>query len=73
MERVSKFGKTEVNMKVTGRMTRLTVMVVLFMPMVTAITENGSTTKPMVVELMSIWMVPNTLVTGKMINNMDMV
>jgi hypothetical protein len=42
----------------------------LFILMVIATTENGSTTKPMDAEHMNIWMVQNTLATGKKINNM---
>jgi hypothetical protein len=60
-------------MRDTGRRTRLTVMVDLSMLMVTAITEIGSTTKPTVVELMSIWTEPNTSATGKRINSTAMV
>ena len=43
------------------------------MPMVTAITEIGSTIRHTVVEHMSTWMVPNTSATGKRINNTAMV
>ena len=51
-------------MRATGRRIRPTVMVDLSTLMVTAITEIGSTTRPTVVELMSIWMEPNILAIG---------
>ena len=60
-------------MRAIGRRIRPTVMVDLSTLMVTAITEIGSTTRPMVVELMSIWTEPNTSATGKRTNSTAMV
>ena len=65
-----KFGKMEANIKGIGRMIELMVTEDSFIPMVIAIMENGSTTKPMDAEHTNTWMALNTSATGKKINNM---
>lgn len=73
MEKVYRSGKMVASTRATGRVTKPMAMVDLSMPMETVFTENGSMTKLMVGEHTSTWMVQNTSVTGRMINNTAMV
>jgi hypothetical protein len=72
-EKEYRYGKMEASTKGIGKMIVLMGMEDSFILTETAITVNGWTTKLTAEEPMNIWMVQNTSVIGKKINNMDTV
>jgi hypothetical protein len=72
-EKELRFGKTDLSMKVTGKVTWQMVKEGLSIQMVMFMKVSGLMTKLMEEVCTFIWTVPNMLVTGKKINNTDMV
>ena len=71
MERVSKSGRTEASMRVTGKMIWLMEEADLFILTEMSMKENGLMTRLMGVEHMFIWTVLNIPVNGEKTNSMD--
>ena len=73
MEKVHKCGKMAASIPGTGRLTKLTVKVDLYMLMEMPMRVTGITIKPREEELMNMLMVQNMSETGRKIDNMVMV
>ena len=72
-EKVHKYGKMVVNIKVTGKMIKQMEKEDLYMQMVMYMKVNGSMIKHKDEEHTSTWMGQSMLETGKKIDKMDMV